>query len=72
MLLKYSGLDAILAGGSRDTRQIIDNIERDNEVKKTKRESLFEEETISQATKAKKSLSDETREWKLQGRTGDA
>ena len=71
MLLKYSGLDAILAGGSRDTREIIDNIERDNEVKKTKRESLFEEETISQATKAK-SLSDETREWKLQGRTGDA
>ena len=53
MLLKYSGLDAILAGGSRDTRQIIDNIERDNEVKKTKRESLFEEETISQATKAR-------------------
>ena len=51
--------------------KIIDNIERDNEVKKTKRESLFEEETISQATKAK-SLSDETREWKLQGRTGDA
>ena len=33
--------------------EIIDNIERDNEVKKTKRESLFEEETISQATKAR-------------------
>ena len=42
-------------GGKEKVRifEIIDNIERDNEVKKTKRESLFEEETISQATKAR-------------------